>query len=797
MTDEQQSTDVTASSRADSPFEDGVLVVADGTVLDVDDVAASLFALAPTELRGGPLSLVCPRSPTMYDADRLWETITRSVETGGSFHWVFETGAGNEVTTEVAARATESEDDVVVLHVRDTPARTRQDWAVRPVERLHDVATQFEACSEESAVHELTVGAATDILDFDTSTVAVAEGNELVTKASTSGVAGDFHDSVPQDHGLAGETFQSGRSLRVDDVRTVEDGDPARGRYRSVVSVPIGNAGVFQASATDVGAFSERDLELAELLAGHAADALERIRSVEALRSNRRKIARLHDVADEMVSAERESEIFDLAVDAAEDILNFDQCTFVRAEDDQFVVATTSAALDIPETALGTGEGIAGRVLRTGESELMDDIVTAEDAEPLREDIVSGITVPIGTIGVFQAFSQEVDAFSERDVELAELLTSHVATCIERTRSERALERQKTQFSSLVASLPGMVFRTSTDDVDRLAFVNDYAAELTGHDAAALTSTDGIGFGELVHPDDRAAIVSKRESALAEGTSYEASYRLLTADSGERWVRERATGLFAEKADDSATLEGFLTDVTGNRRRAQLEVMNRFLRHNLRNDVQVIYGNAENLARTIDDGEKLDGLQRIQTAAAKLIGHSEKAGTLEGLLGSDEEAARTPLDLVSIVRRRAQAVERRFPVEVELSVPEACRVTAVPVLGAAVQEALENAARHGGDAPVRVEIAVETDVEAERGDVLLSVRDDGPGIPEQDRAALERRTETALTHSSGLGLWLIKWVVTASRGTLDIRTPADGGTELLMTLHDAEDARQPATPGSR
>lgn len=785
MTDDPGIPAEAIATDATGPFPDGRIALTDGIVRRADEIAASLLELAPEELRGEPLSALCPPSPTVFSGEHLEDAIARSRETGDSFEWVFARGTTGEVSTELAARPAGTDAYETILFVRGPPARTHDDWSVRPVERLHDVATELESCSRAAEIHELTVAAAADILDFDTSTVSVAEGNELVTKASTSAASGDFHDSVPLDHGVAGETYRSNESVRVGDVGRDADVDPARSRYRSLLSVPIGTVGVFQAAANEVGAFSERDMELAELLAGHAADALERVRSVNALRDNRRKIASLHDVADEMVAADGESRIFELAVDAAEEILRFDQCTFMRAVDGEFVSAATSTGLELPNRVFGTDEGVAGRVFERGESELMDDVVVAEDAEPVFGDIVSGITAPLGDIGVFQAFSNEPAAFSEEDVELAELLTAHVATCIERNRSARALERQKAQFSSLVATLPGMVFRTTTDDAGRLAFVNDYAEQLTGYDPATLTNADGVAFADLVHEEDRASIVHDRRTALAEGGSYEATYRLRTADSGERWVRERATGLFTE-GDASATLEGIVTDVTGNRRRAQLEVLNRFLRHNLRNDVQVVSGHAENLERRLDDPESLEDVDRIRSAARKLIGHSEKAGTLEGLLGTEREEARTPLDLAAIVRRRVDSVRRRHDVSIRTSLPESCRVVAVPVLGAAVQEAIENAARHGGDPPVEIEVTIDVGHAAGRGDVLLRVRDDGPGIPEQDRVAIERRTETALTHSSGLGLWLVKWIVTASRGTLDIRVHESGGTELRIELDTAE-----------
>jgi len=54
--------------------------------------------------------------------------------------------------------------------------------------------------------------------------------------------------------------------------------------YRSFISVPIGDRGVFQALSKEKNAFTEDDVRMAELLAGHVAEALRRIELEEKLR---------------------------------------------------------------------------------------------------------------------------------------------------------------------------------------------------------------------------------------------------------------------------------------------------------------------------------------------------------------------------------------------------------------------------------------------------------------------------------------------------------------------------------
>ena len=68
---------------------------------------------------------------------------------------------------------------------------------------------------------------------------------------------------------------------------------------------------------------------------------------------------------------------------------------------------------------------------------------------------------------------------------------------------------------------------------------------------------------------------------------------------------------------------------------------------------------------------------------------------------------------------------------------------------------------------------------------MLTVSDDGPGIPEMERSILEDGEEGPLTHSQGLGLWVVWTVVKQSGGELAISTSEGGGTSVQITLERA------------
>jgi signal transduction histidine kinase len=67
--------------------------------------------------------------------------------------------------------------------------------------------------------------------------------------------------------------------------------------------------------------------------------------------------------------------------------------------------------------------------------------------------------------------------------------------------------------------------------------------------------------------------------------------------------------------------------------------------------------------------------------------------------------------------------------------------------------------------------------------VHIDVTDNGPPIPEMERnVLLEGNDRTALYHGSGLGLWLVKLIVTRSGGTIDFEEATPRGNTIHITL---------------
>ena len=244
----------------------------------------------------------------------------------------------------------------------------------------------------------------------------------------------------------------------------------------------------------------------------------------------------------------------------------------------------------------------------------------------------------------------------------------------------------------------------------------------------------------------------------------------------------------------------------------QASVLHRLLRHNLRNACTVIQLEAERLAESDEDGVDPRATRTIERQVETLLELGEKSRHLRQIaLG---EQARTTLDLVAIVEETVEGFRAAEPAaDLTVETPDAAWVRGYPELEVVVRELLENAVEHGagqGEQPARSpetagdwapehhqdddagadqgdESVVAIDVTVERRDdvVVLRVSDDGPGVPAMERAVLERGMEEPLSHSQGLGLWVVRAIVGDSGGDLTVRDADAGGTTVEIELEAA------------
>jgi signal transduction histidine kinase len=204
-----------------------------------------------------------------------------------------------------------------------------------------------------------------------------------------------------------------------------------------------------------------------------------------------------------------------------------------------------------------------------------------------------------------------------------------------------------------------------------------------------------------------------------------------------------------------------LNDITEREaRRQRLEVFNRVLRHNLRNEMNVVVGRASDLAESLPEPEAAHA-RTVHDRSKALVALGEKARAFEDAL--DDAGTTSSVSLATVVADVVDSVPTAN-VDVDVDVPlELTLETNEEVLRTVLTAVVDNAVEHN-DSPVpRVSVTARTtstdggDGDDAVDDVVVEVTDDGPGIPAYELDVLADAGETSLEHGSGLGLWIIEW----------------------------------------
>jgi len=349
----------------------------------------------------------------------------------------------------------------------------------------------------------------------------------------------------------------------------------------------------------------------------------------------------------------------------------------------------------------------------------------------------------------------------------------------------------------------------------RVVRLNPAAEAVLGVDAETARDRPLADFLELpVSVGDGGATAESGDSESGRGESGVdedaggGSRETVRIDAGAAGRRTYAVSV-SRLTDPNETHVGYtvvLSDVTEReRRRQQLEVLNRILRHNLRNDAGVVHGYGEILRDRLEDPELVRMADAVERRAGALAALGEKAGTVERLLAdSDPE----PTDVRDLLRSVvADARERDGDATVELDLDDAALdaddgdwTTRVrpDALRAVVENTVENAVDHhdgegverdDGEAWVKASLRREGDPDDADDDArfVLAVEDDGPGIPDHEVEAVESGRETALEHGSGLGLWVVAWGAAAIGADVEYADREPRGTRVTVSIPVVDD----------
>ena len=316
------------------------------------------------------------------------------------------------------------------------------------------------------------------------------------------------------------------------------------------------------------------------------------------------------------------------------------------------------------------------------------------------------------------------------------------------TLGERAVVEDLDE-AVLVVGAAGDVVR-SNRQADQL-----FAADTTGQSVADVTGTDVAG--------------------------------LQAADTHEQWTaagyRRFDPRVSTIRTDHGQPLGQTVTliDVTDREILEQrIQVLNRILRHNIRNGLDVI--NAHVNTAVEREAQSDDLLADILHVTDDIERMSAKARRIEKLT-RDASPGTSEGDLAALASTVVAEVTDDYPdVTAVVDVPSRTLSLDRELLRFGLRNVVENAIEHNEGPSQRVEVR---GTEMSVG-VRIVVADNGPGVPETEWRVVEAGREEATDHATSLGLWGTKWAVQTLGGELSLRESDLGGTAVVIDLPTAD-----------
>jgi len=364
-----------------------------------------------------------------------------------------------------------------------------------------------------------------------------------------------------------------------------------------------------------------------------------------------------------------------------------------------------------------------------------------------------------------------------------------------RREAEAGLAEAEARYRALVEQLPAIAY---IDPVDRngTVYISPQTTTILGYTPEEWYADPDL-WRSIVHPDDRAQL-----DASSGTDPYSSTYRVIAKDGREIWIHDQALPI----TDDDGNLvywQGLMLDVTDQRRTQELqraldlerleaerlrtedEMKTTFLHavsHDLRTPLAAILGLAVTLERedlTLSGDESRDLAHRIAQNARRLDRMVGDFLDLERLSRGAAQPNYETVDVGALVREIVAnsdlVAERRLALDVA-----PITVIADPgMLERIVENLLGNTVKHTPrDARIWVRV---TRVDA---GIELVVEDDGPGVPDADKAQIFEsfRQGADAAAGSGVGLALVARFAEIHDGRAWVQDRPGGGASFRVTI---------------
>lgn len=216
------------------------------------------------------------------------------------------------------------------------------------------------------------------------------------------------------------------------------------------------------------------------------------------------------------------------------------------------------------------------------------------------------------------------------------------------------------------------------------------------------------------------------------------------------------------------------------RQRDELELLNQVVRHDIRNDLQLVQAYTDVLDDHVDTPDGRDALAVIAESAKNAIDLTATARDLaEVMVRGTTETHAVAVDRT--LDAQLDEIDASHPdavVRVEGTLPSVA-VVGTDMLGSVFRNLLKNAIQHNDAAVPEVTVSVTADEET----VRVEIADNGPGISDAQKSEIFLEGEKGLeSGGSGIGLYLVETLIEGYGGDVRVGDNEPRGTVFVVEL---------------
>ena len=418
------------------------------------------------------------------------------------------------------------------------------------------------------------------------------------------------------------------------------------------------------------------------------------------------------------------------------------------------------------------------------------------------------LTMLISAAGILYWFIPPADSFA-LPAEYALSLTLFLANGVlltefsmGRRRAEQALEESEGRFRLMAETVPEVLWIESLDP-PRVLYVSPSYDRIWGRPAEDLYR-DHDRWLDAIHPEDRPDVSStlKRWLAGEDEDRYDIEYRIIRPDGGTRWIHARGT-LIRDEHGKAYRASGIAEDITETKNsqealtKAQVELahvarvgtlgeMTASIAHEINQPLGAVVNSASACLRWLD-AHKLEEARR---SASRVIAEGHRAGEIIGRIRALAKKAPPRKDWLDVnetihevialaqsgVQRNGVALETQLSDDVPLILAD--RIQLQQVILNLMMNAIE-AMSGAGEGPRELWVSSE---KVESTDVLIAVRDSGPGLDPKSLDHLFDAFYTTKPEGLGMGLAISRSLIEAHGGRLWATANAPHGAVFQFTL---------------